>query len=78
MTDKLPFIISFDEGADGGPEHFVEFLYEYGVTLKKDGKVIYEGVITSKPDGEGNFFMKPFEEIKQFNLYTDFDEIVYL
>jgi hypothetical protein len=84
-----PFVITFDDGADGGPDHFVWLLKEYRVQLWKEGECVAEGTVAEseddtitllRPDDERFFPRWPLcEERWAFNLYDgSFDEIRYL
>lgn len=40
-----PYVITFDDKADGGPEHLLHLLVEYGVRLYRAGVLVCEGMV---------------------------------
>ena len=83
-----PYVITFSDEADGGPTHVLSLLLEYGVDLYKNGNLIVSGMIVSVDefnntvgisqfvkDDEGREFLS--SDISVFNIYEDFDEVMY-
>jgi hypothetical protein len=88
-----PFVITFDDDADGGPEHLLSLLEGYGVRLVKDGEIVAEGILGKQRYGNTTAFLTlhafegetffPFyphaEKVWEFPIYGEvFDEIRYL
>lgn len=80
-----PFVITFHDDADGGPEHVLHLLVGYGVKLRKNGKIVCEGMVDLV---DGNLvYISEFcehcgrvndKEPKQFDMTIHFDEVMYL
>jgi hypothetical protein len=82
-------VITFAEGADGGPSHLLSLLTTYGVELRKNGELIISGIITEVDDMDDIVGVSPWiigddglehlsNEVKFFGVYEDFDEVVYM
>ena len=79
-----PYIISFSDEADGGPEHFVYLMKEYRVRFKKKGELVSEGEIHNVEHDVVEFYehCECCDQLKKHILRTlvmgdDFDEIEY-
>lgn len=83
-----PYVITFSEGADGGPAHLLSLLIEYGVDLYKNGQLVISGMIVSVDEMNDKVgisqFVKDNEGMERlsndvifFNIYNDFDEVQY-
>lgn len=81
-----PFVITFDDDADGGPAHFVYLLKGFAARLKKNGVVVAEGLVGEiDPFGEKVPVRLWNEKDRDYNgptvivdIWTDIDEINYL
>lgn len=80
-----PYIISFHVDADGGPQHLLHMLKGYGVSLKKDGKVVGEGIVTEVNDDIVTIAQfcdccnqTNYDKPKDFDMLNDFNEVMYL
>jgi hypothetical protein len=84
-----PYVITFAEGADRGPAHLLGMLVEYAVELRKNGDLIVSGIVVDADpetdklcispwtkDDKGHEY--PSSDVVFFDIYNDFDEVVYL
>jgi hypothetical protein len=84
-----PYVLTFHGEADIGPAHVLYTLIEYAVELRKNGGLIISGLVvdvnvdTDKvsicpwiTDENGNEY--PSMDVTVFDIYNDFDEVVYL
>lgn len=80
-----PYIVSFDDGADGGPDHILYLLKGYSVRIKNKGEMVCEGVVIESDNdvvtiaefcdccGQTNY-----DKPKLLRISSDFNEVVYL
>lgn len=78
-----PYFITFHADADGGPEHLLWLLREYVVEFRKKGRPVGSGMITEVKDGKVSILPwdndgKYAEEPVTLDIFSDFDEVVYL
>ena len=80
-----PFVLTFDDEADGGPTHILHLLVGYCVRLRKDGVALADILVTGVDD---EFVAgRPWSEktadydgpITFYNVWNKtFDEVMYL
>lgn len=46
-----PFVVTFDDDADGGPDHFIYLLRDFSVALYKDGDPLVVGQVLTSAEG---------------------------
>lgn len=85
----MPFVITFDTEADGGPQHFLHLLVGYCVRLRKKGTTLVDGLVIREFDSDKTTYLvlrswddgtKDYDgpEIA-FDVWNGtFDEVMYL
>lgn len=85
MNHPKPYAITFDDWADGGPEHLLELLKDYNVMLLLRNAPVVSGRIDSVDDGHVE--ISPWcDQCRDFSATTKrfgifdgtFDEVRYL
>ncbi len=80
-----PYVLTFDDGADGGPEHVLWVLKGFYCKFMKNGQLVFEGVINEVNDGEVLVEI-PLDERpdlsgpdrrRLLDIFEDFDEVRY-
>ncbi len=78
-----PFVLTFDDEADGGPKHLLSLLTEFYLSFRKDGKVVASGqlnevlthtVLVQEWNADDSAFTGTIHALL---IDTDFDEVVY-
>lgn len=83
-----PFVITFADGADGGPVHMLHLLVGFAVEFYRQGELINSGVITRVCEVNGDEFVFIQQWCEQcgdycggeygVSVYHTFDEVRYL
>jgi hypothetical protein len=82
-----PYVLTFDDGADGGPEHLLWVLTGFYCKFMKQGELVFEGVIKEVESSLGEVLVEiPIDERpdlsgpdrrRLLDIYEDFDEVIY-
>ena len=80
-----PYIISFDDGADGGPDHLLYLLKGCSVRIKNKGEIVCEGMVVESDSGIVTIAefcdccgQTNYDKPKLLSIFGDFTEVVYL
>jgi len=78
-----PYVLTFADGADGGPEHLLSLLTEFCLSFLKDGKVVASGqlnevlqhtVLVQEWNADDGAFTGTIHALL---IDSDFDEVQY-
>ena len=78
-----PYVLTFDDNADRGPEHLLSLLTEFYLTFRKDGKVVASGQLNEVIDSvavvqEWSDTDGAFTGVTHYiDIDGDFDEVIY-
>lgn len=81
-----PFVITFDDGADGGPAHLLYLLKDFVCTFSKKRKIVAEGAIVDVDHQHETVLIAEWNPVSglhdgqriSLNIFGDFDEVRYL
>jgi hypothetical protein len=81
-----PFIITFDDEADGGPAHLLYLLKDFVCAFHKGRKIVAEGAVIDVNHQDETVIVAEWNPISglhdgqriSLNIYGDFDEVRYL
>jgi hypothetical protein len=76
-----PYVLTFDDDADGGPSHVLWLLRGLTVEFLAGGTVVVVGEISDTSLDGDEVIVVPVDgygsELRTLNIYSDFDEVRY-